>query len=101
MVLAHYPLWTPYDLGMSQMGSQQEIYDILTLLREFEVTAHLSGHTHRWAKTDLDGVQLITLGALREVSGDHSCLLLTVDGDRLEFERVEVTDPLGQQEREV
>jgi predicted phosphodiesterase len=95
VLLGHYPLWSPTDLGFSQMGSEQEVYDILDLMRRYGVAAHVSGHTHRWASTDFDGAALLTVSALKEASGNRSALRIEGRGAELDFVRVELDDTGG------
>lgn len=96
IVLGHYPLWSPTDGGFSQMGSEQEVYDMLDLFRRYGVEAHISGHTHRYAYTEVNGTKLITLGAMKEAHADRCGLRIDVDGDLLTLTRVEL--PLNEVE---
>jgi predicted phosphodiesterase len=90
IVLAHYPLWDPTDTGFSELGSEQEVYDILDMMRRHGVRAHVSGHTHRWALTELDGTQLITISSMKEAAVDRCGLRLDAQGSALALTRVEL-----------
>lgn len=92
IVLGHYPLWSPTDLGFSVLGSEQEVYDILDLLRRYDVAAHISGHTHRWAYTEVGEVQLYTVSAMKEATTSRSALRIDADGPELSFTRIELAD---------
>jgi 3',5'-cyclic AMP phosphodiesterase CpdA len=96
VVLGHYPLWSPTDGGFSQMGSEQEVYDILDLLRRRGVYAHISGHTHRYAYTEVNGTKLITLGSIKEGHANRCGLRIDADGDDLTLTRIEL--PLNEVE---
>jgi len=87
-VLSHYPMWDSISMGFAQLGSEQEVYDILDLMRRHGVRAHVSGHTHRWASTECDGVRLYTVGALKESAPDPCGLKVSVEGDAVTYTRV-------------
>jgi 3',5'-cyclic AMP phosphodiesterase CpdA len=89
VLLGHYPLWGAADEGFSQLASEEEVYDLLDLMRRYGVRAHVSGHTHRWASTELDGMQLITLGSMKEAGADRCGLRLDVRGAELTLTRVD------------
>lgn len=88
ILLSHYPLWSPSDEGFSLIGSEQEVYDILDLMRRYNVIAHVSGHTHRWAFTELDGSALYTVSAMKESSSDRCGLRVDVDRGELSLSRI-------------
>lgn len=89
VLLGHYPLWAPTDQGFSELASEEEVYDLLDLMRRFGVRAHVSGHSHRWASTELDGMQLITVGGMKEAGADRCGLRLDVRGSELALSRVD------------
>ena len=89
-VLTHYPLWTGrLPLG-DQLGNHQESYDILDLIRTFGVDAHISGHTHRWASTELEGVRLTTVSSLWENAADRTALRVDVEGPSVTYRRIDL-----------
>ncbi len=90
-VLGHYPLWNGRLPTGDMMASQQEVYDILDLLRRYEVDAFVSGHTHRWAHTTFDGVRLYTVSSMREAAADRTALRVDVDGGAVRYERIELS----------
>ncbi len=87
-LLSHYALWNSVSMGFSLVGSEQEVYDILDLMRRYGVKAHFSGHTHRWAYTEFDGVKLYTVSSMKESSPDRCGLRVDVDGDEVTYTRV-------------
>jgi predicted phosphodiesterase len=90
-LMGHYPLWDPVSMGFSQLGSEQEVYDLLDLMRTYEVDAHFSGHTHRYASTEVDGVKLYTVSSMKESQPDRCVLRVDVAGDQVTYTRI----PLG------
>ena len=88
-MMGHYPLWTPTSEGFSQLGSEQEIYDILDLMRTYDVDAHLSGHTHRWAFTEFGASKLYTVGSLKEAHADRCGLRIDCVAGELAYQRVD------------
>jgi UDP-2,3-diacylglucosamine pyrophosphatase LpxH len=88
LLLSHYPLWSPTDEGFSQIASEQEVYDILDLMRQYGVAAHVSGHTHRWAFTEINGSALYTVSAMKESSSDRCGLRVDVDRGELSLTRI-------------
>ena len=88
IMLGHYPLWSPTDGGFSLIASEQEVYDILDLIRTYGVAAHVSGHTHRWASTTDEGAGLYTVSALKEASSDRCGLRVDIDDGELFFTRI-------------
>ena len=91
-VFAHYPLWVPVETGYSQMGSQQEVYDLLNLLRRYEVRAHFSGHTHRWARTSFNGTELFTVSAMKEAAANRCALRVDVASWGITYSRIPFGD---------
>jgi 3',5'-cyclic AMP phosphodiesterase CpdA len=91
-VFAHYPLWVPVETGYSQMGAQQEVYDLLNLLRRYEVRAHFSGHTHRWARTNFSGTELFTLSAMKEAAANRCALRVDVASWGITYSRIPFGD---------
>lgn len=90
-VLGHYPLWTGrLDLG-DMMASEQEVYDLLDLFRRHHVEGFFSGHTHRWAHTALDDLELYTVSSMREEAADRTGLRVEVDGASVRYERVDLS----------
>lgn len=89
VLLGHYPLVGSTDEGFSDLASEEEVYDILDLMRRHGVRAHISGHTHRWATAELDGMQLVTLGTMKEGSTSRYGLRLDVRGSDLSLSRVD------------
>lgn len=87
-LLSHYPMWDSVSMGFAQLGSEQEVYDILDLMRRYEVRAHFSGHTHRWARTECSGVQLYTVGAIKESAPGACGLRVAVEGAAVTYTRV-------------
>lgn len=88
ILLSHYPLWSPTDEGFSLIGSEQEVYDILDLMRRYDVAAHVSGHTHRWAYTEFEGSSLYTVSSMKESSSDRCGLRVDVDRGALSLTRI-------------
>lgn len=89
-VLSHYPLWTGRMPMADMMASQQEVYDILDLLRRHRADAYISGHTHRWGHTEVEGLQLFTVSSLREEAADRTALRVDVDGGEVAYTRVDL-----------
>ncbi len=96
VLLGHYPLWCSTDRGFSQLGSEQEVYDILNLIRRYAIEAHISGHTHRWAYTEFEGAGLYTVASVKEANANQCALRLEVSDGNLEFTRI----PLGEEDSE-
>jgi predicted phosphodiesterase len=92
VLLGHYPLWAPTDEGFSELASEEEVYEILDLMRRCGARAHVSGHSHRWALTELDGMQLVTLGGMKEAGADRCGLRLDVRGAELSLSRVDFSE---------
>jgi 3',5'-cyclic AMP phosphodiesterase CpdA len=89
IVMGHYPLWTPTALGFSHLASEQEVYDMLDLMRTYGVDSHLSGHTHRYAYTEVEGTKLITMGSMKEAHADRCGVRIDFADGELSYERIE------------
>ncbi len=90
-VLGHYPLWDSVSMGFSQLGEEEEVYDLLDLFRRYGVAAHFSGHTHRYAYTEVSGVKLYTVSSMKEGQPNHCGLRVDVEGDRVTYTRIPFT----------
>lgn len=87
-LISHFPLWDTVSMGFSLVGSEQEVYDILDLMRRYGVKAHFSGHTHRWASTEFDDVRLYTVGSMKESAPDRCGVRVDVAGDDVTYTRI-------------
>ena len=102
-VLGHYPVLPAF--GNSIQGPEAE--EILVLLRQYKVTAYLSGHRHRYDYRMHDGVMHILCDCLcwgeyrsyqiYHVFDDHivACWkpIFRADGNRPLYERVKFPEP--------
>jgi len=102
-VLGHYPVLPAF--GNSIQGPEAQ--EILTLLREYRVTAYLSGHRHRYDYRMHDGVMHMLCDCLcwgeyrsyqvYHVYPDHidACWkpIFRADGNRPLYERVSFPEP--------
>jgi len=84
-VLTHYPIWPGAFAHVGQIASQQEVYDLFDLFRQHEVRAHISGHTHAYANSQLGDLELFTVASMSEGAPDRAALRVTVDGAEVRY----------------
>ncbi len=93
IVVSHYPIYNGKSPSIWRLSSAEERYKLLSMFRDSDVLAYISGHYHGFEHYSISDMHHFTVGSMYPKSldsGTHGYLLCSFKNGNFEWEKIEL-----------